>query len=151
MRIALALLVAAVAASPAGAAPRAGAATTFHLRATLTPNPAVIATGAGKDGHGLLTATVSIPKETITWRLTYAGMTGPVIATHIHVGQPEGQEQGVLIGLCEPCRPGAHATQPLGFGPSAVISMLRRNETYVNLHTKRWQYGELRGVLKLVK
>jgi CHRD domain-containing protein len=145
-------LLATLAAIPiAGAAPSRGADGTIKLRATLTAAPPVIANSKGAVGRGTFTATVSIPKQTITWKLAYKGLTGPVVAAHIHVGQPEGTEQGVLIELCKPCKAGAQRTQPLGFGPAAVIAMLRGNKTYVNVHTTRWLYGEVRGQLKVVR
>jgi hypothetical protein len=40
---------------------------------------------------------------TMTWQLTFSGLTGPANAAHIHIA-PRGQPGGVAVPLCGPCQ-----------------------------------------------
>lgn len=90
-------------------------------------------------GTGLLTATLS--GRTLDWRLTFARLTGPATAAHVHLGS-RGVAGGVAAPLCGPCVSGRRGTTRLSAKAAAA---LRRGETYVNVHTKKNPAGEIRG------
>jgi hypothetical protein len=138
-----------VAAATAAAAHGGADGTTVKLRATLKPSPPVLATGEGKDATGTFVATISKTKHTLTWRLTYAKLTGPATAAHLHYGSPA-VDGGVLVPLCEPCRSGVHGTQP-NLSSTTIKELQTKGRLYVNVHSRRWTYGEISGPLKVVK
>src|SRR5712691_3489909 len=41
------------------------------------------------DGHGQFTGTLSADGTSISWTLTWTGLTGPAQVAHIHFGQPQ--------------------------------------------------------------
>ena len=114
-------------------------------------------------GHADLGLTVT--DTTITFTLDYAGLTGPPLAAHIHVGQP-GVSGGVSVFFCggggkPPC-PASNSGTVTGtiaaadvVGPAAqgfvagdiapVIAALRAGFTYANMHTVKFPSGEIRG------
>src|SRR5436190_10785309 len=47
--------------------------------------------------------------KTLTWKLTFKGLTGPALAAHVHMG-PKGVSGPVVVPLCGPCTSGAHGT-----------------------------------------
>jgi hypothetical protein len=114
-------------------------------------------------GHAELALTVT--SSTISFTLTYADLTGPPGAAHIHVGQP-GVNGGVSVYFCggggkPPCPPSnsgtvtgsisaADVVGPVaqGFTPgdiAPVIAALRAGFTYANMHTAKFPGGEIRG------
>jgi hypothetical protein len=114
-------------------------------------------------GHASLALTVT--DTTIAFTLTYADLTGPPAAAHIHVGQP-GVNGGVSVFFCggggKPACPASNSgtvsgtiaaadvVGPVGQGFVAgdiapVIAALRAGFTYANMHTARFPGGEIRG------
>jgi hypothetical protein len=79
--------------------------------------------------------------KTLTWTVTYSGLTGDAVAAHIHGPAAPGANAGVEV--------------PLTVGPSpmtgsavltdAQISDLSSGKTYVNIHTAANKGGEIRG------
>src|SRR3989442_1263100 len=49
------------------------------------------------DGQGRFTGTLSADGASISWTLTWADLTGPAQAAHIHFGQP--QNTGSVVGF----------------------------------------------------
>jgi hypothetical protein len=80
----------------------------------------------------------------VTWRLTFAKLTGRAVAAHIHAARL-GRAGGVIAPLCGPCRSGQRGTASI---THAQLRALRRGRTYVNVHTARNPAGEIRGQLK---
>jgi hypothetical protein len=97
---------------------------------------------------GTFTATVSRSGSTgvITWRLTFAKLSGRAIAAHIHSGA-RGKPGPVIVPLCAPCRSGAHGRVTV---KASVLNALESGRTYVNVHTKKNPAGEIRGQLAAV-
>jgi CHRD domain len=94
--------------------------------------------------HGLFTATVVGNK--LKWKLTYAGLTGPAIAAHIHMGAM-GKAGNVVVPLCggkPACKSGLTGTAPL---TAQLKRWFRKHLLYVNVHTKKNPDGEIRGQL----
>jgi len=114
-------------------------------------------------GHADLALTVT--DTTIAFTLTYADLTGPPAAAHIHVGQI-GVNGGVSVFFCggggKPACPASNSGTVTGtiaaadvVGPTAqgftvgnitpVIAALKAGVTYANMHTPAFPGGEIRG------
>ena len=100
-------------------------------------------TGTMSGASGKFTASVS--GTTITWKLTFAHLTGAASAAHIHGGK-KGVSGAVLVPLCGPCKTGASGTAKL---TSAEINSMKTGATYVNVHTAKNPNGEIRGQVKM--
>jgi hypothetical protein len=103
------------------------------------PHPTHIMSGAS----GKFTATLN--GTTLKWKLTFAHLTGPASAAHIHAGK-KGVPGAVIVPLCGPCTSPASGTATVS---SSVISKLKAGTTYVNVHTAKNQNGEIRGQIRM--
>ena len=90
-------------------------------------------------GHGSFTATLTGRK--LKWKLTFAGLSGPATAAHIHIGAM-GKAGPVAVPLCGPCKSGAHGTTTI---TAAVLKKIDKHLAYVNVHTAKNPAGEIRG------
>jgi hypothetical protein len=79
----------------------------------------------------------------LKWRLTFAKLTGPATAAHIHLGR-KGTSGNVLIPLCAPCKSGVTGTATIS---AAVAKDFKKHLLYVNVHTTKNPAGEIRGQL----
>jgi hypothetical protein len=104
----------------------------------------------GKLGRARGTFTATITRSgtsgVITWRLTFAKLSGRAIAAHIHSGV-RGKAGPVIVPLCAPCRSGAHGRATVN---ASVLTALEAGRTYVNVHTPKNPVGEIRGQLGAV-
>ena len=140
---ALALAVALVAAVGASARTQA---TTIQIRTVMNaaqevPSP----TGAVSSAGGTFSATVtkSDTGASISWQMSFTGLTGDAIAAHIHTGAV-GTPGPVVLALCGPCSTPASGT---GTVPQAVVDAIQAGTAYVNVHTVTNKGGEIRGQL----
>jgi CHRD domain-containing protein len=130
----LASLVVTAAAAAGPAAER------YRVSATLTPGQEVPAQAVNaQSAHGTFTATLT--GTTLRWKLTFAKLTGPATAAHIHLGGM-GKTGAPAVHLCEPCTSGMTGTSTVSAG---LLRKMEKHGTYVNLHTARNQPGEIRG------
>ena len=107
--------------------------------ATLAASPGVTTTGSGA-----ATLSYDAATHTLTYNVTYAGLSGPAIAAHIH----------------GPADPGANAAPVILFGSAATpisgtatltdaqAGELAAGKYYVNIHTAANKGGEVRGQVK---
>ena len=114
-------------------------------------------------GHASLA--LDVTDTTITFTLTYADLSGPPAAAHIHVGQ-RNVNGGVSVFFCggggKPACPASTSGTVTGtidasgvVGPTAqgyavgdiapVIAAIRGGVTYANMHTAKFAGGEIRG------
>ncbi len=100
-----------------------------------------------EEKHALCTAAGflgSSATKTLTWTVTYSGLSGPVTAGHVHGPAAPGANAGVLVpfsgDLASPIKGSATLTD-------AQISDLEAGKLYVNLHTADNKPGEIRGQL----
>ena len=91
--------------------------------------------------HGLFKATLT--GTTLKWTLTFAKLTGPATAAHIHMAA-KGVSGNVVVPLCAPCASGAKGTVTL---TAAVLAAFKKHLLYVNVHTAKNPNGEIRGQL----
>ena len=102
---ALALAGALVATVGASARPQA---TNIQIRTVMNaaqevPSP----TGAVSDARGTFSATVTKSETgaSVSWQMSFNGLTANAIAAHIHTGAV-GSAGPVVLALCGPCKPG---------------------------------------------
>jgi CHRD domain-containing protein len=133
---------------PSTTAQGAGAAETYSFKTAMTTGLEVPKPKAPASAKGAFTAT-SVEqgsKVTITWKLTFAGLSGKAAAAHIHKGRP-GKAGPVALALCGPCRSGQTGKAAIS---KAIEEGLEKGQLYVNVHTARNPAGEIRGQVKLV-
>ena len=94
-----------------------------------------------QSAHGTFTGTLVGTK--LTWKLTFAKLTGPAAAAHIHAGAM-GKAGGVVVALCGPCTSGMTGTATVS---ASLLSTIKKHGTYVNVHTAKNPNGEIRGQL----
>jgi len=104
------------------------------------PNP--VTTSAKGSG------TFALEGNTLTFNVTYSGLTGSAILAHIHGPAAAGQFAGVLIDLA-PYNGAGFGTNGTLSG-KVVLSDLQRSyllegRLYVNIHTDQNKGGEIRG------
>ena len=91
---------------------------------------------------GTLQASLDKESGTLTWTVSYSGLTGPAKAAHFHGPAPAGQNAGVALGfsgaLDSPIQGSATLT------PAQVADLLA-GKWYVNIHTAANPGGEIRG------
>ena len=98
-------------------------------------------TGTGK---GTAMVSLDTTTKTLTWTVTYSGLSGPATAAHIHGPAAPGANAGVLVpftgDLASPIKGSATLTD-------AQISDLEAG-TWINVHTAANKSGEVRGQLE---
>jgi CHRD domain len=95
-------------------------------------------------GTGTATATLNTATRQLNWDVTYSGLTGPVMAAHIHGPAAPGKNAPIVIpftgNLASPIKGEKKLT-------IAQMKNLEAGEYYVNLHTAANKPGEIRGQL----
>lgn len=91
--------------------------------------------------HGLFKGTLTGHK--LKWKLTFAKLTGPAMAAHIHKAA-RGKSGNVVVPLCAPCKKGQTGTSMIS---AALITAFKKHLLYVNVHTAKNPNGEIRGQL----
>jgi hypothetical protein len=136
------------------AVPALAGSSSFEFKADLEPESAVPPNTS--DGEGEAGFSVSRSGRSIRYRIEAEDLTGRVRAAHIHLGR-EGQAGPVVITICaRTCslpRSGRLGRARFSRAPgarsfAAVVRALRAGRTYVNVHTKRYPGGELRGQIE---
>lgn len=124
-------------------------------------------------GTGRFTARVDAAAQTITYELSFSGLSTPVTQSHIHFGQ-KGVSGGIVIFLCtnlgngptgtQACPAGggtitgtiravdvSNPTEVQGIAPgefAEILKAIRGGVSYVNVHTTKFAGGEIRGQLE---
>ena len=94
-------------------------------------------------GKGTATASLDTATKTLTWSVTYSGLSGPATAAHIHGPAAPGANAGVLVPFNDPASPiKGSATLT-----DAQITDLEAGKWYINVHTAANKPGEIRGQL----
>lgn len=158
MRLPLALLVA-VAASAAFAQP---APKSDLSCAYFSPNPddregppinffadmSADEESAVTESPGKARADFTLDRKTLklTWKVTFEKLTSAPEGLHIHGPQTPGGEAGILIDLApKGVISGVEGEAELNDG---LLGYLVQDRMYVNLHTKKYPAGELRGQVR---
>ena len=99
-------------------------------------------------GTGTLTGNYDPATQTLTYSVSYAGLTGPATAAHFHAPAPTGKAAGVEIPikgeLGTPIKGEATLTEE-------QAKNLTDGMTYFNIHTAANKGGEIRGQVIVAK
>lgn len=112
------------------------AAEPMMMSATLAPPE-----GIESDGTGTGEFTFTPGDNTLDYTITYAGLTGPAGAAHIHGPAAEGESAGVVVPFADPASP-ITGTATL---TDEQVAELMDGMYYVNVHTAANGGGEIRG------
>ena len=93
--------------------------------------------------HGKGSFTGDVTHGKLKFTLKFSGLTGPASAAHIHMGSV-GKAGPVVVALCGPCTSPVRKTVPI---PAAAVKAIEKGAAYVNVHTKKYPNGEIRGQL----
>lgn len=125
-------------------------------------------------GTGHFSARIDRDAQSISYRLSFNGLSTPVTQTHIHVAQ-KSVNGGIVVFLCtnlgngpagtQACPAGggtitgtitaanvANPTEVQGIAPGEfdeLLKAIRGGVTYVNVHTTKFPGGEIRGQIKV--
>ncbi len=94
-------------------------------------------------GTGTVTATYDTASKKLSWKGSYANLSGPATAAHFHGPAEAGKNAGVAIPI-------SPATSPLEGSATltdAQAADLMAGKWYVNVHTAANKGGEIRGQL----
>jgi CHRD domain len=94
-----------------------------------------------QSAHGTFSGTLTGTK--LTWKLTFAKLTGGATAAHIHLGGM-GKAGNVIVPLCTPCKSPVTGTATIS---ASLLKTIKKHGTYVNVHTAKNPNGEIRGQL----
>jgi hypothetical protein len=115
---------------------------------------------------GTFEATIDDESQSISFTLTYSGLTAPITVSHIHLGNraqnggvsaficgggsqpacPTNSTEGTITGTIAP----VNVVGPSGQGIAAgewqeLVDAMRAGVTYVNVHDGTFPAGEIRG------
>ena len=103
---------------------------------------------------GSATVTISADDTTLTYKVSYSGLSGDLAAAHIHLGAA-GTNGGILLPFKVGPSPLSGTLTQADFMATGnvtafagAIDAIRSGGTYVNLHTAANPGGEIRGQLK---
>jgi len=143
MRTGLIGLAAAAALFAAGAA----SAATLHFATTLKgadETPPNTTTGTGH-----VSATLDTATKTLSYKVTYSGLTGPATMAHFHGPAGPGEKAPPVVAVPT----SALANPMVGSAPldDGQIADLEAGKWYFNIHTAANPGGEIRGQLPATK
>jgi Cu/Zn superoxide dismutase len=107
------------------------------------------------DGTGEATVTISDDGQSVSWDVSYSGLTGAPAAGHIHIAAATANGP-VMIPFATVTATGSTGTfnaadyaggDGLPADWAGVLAAIRAGNTYVNIHTAANPPGEIRGQL----
>ena len=97
-------------------------------------------------GSGTLDAKFDSATKTLSWTVTYSGLTGPATAAHFHGPAPVGKPASVMVplqgSLDSPVKGSAKLTDE-------QAKALTGGMMYFNVHTAAHKAGEIRGQMMM--
>jgi hypothetical protein len=96
----------------------------------------------GSTPSGMVTASLNTSTDVLKYSISYAGLSGPVLAAHFHGPAGVGKNAKVLVPIKGPYMSGMSGMAKV---TPAVAKDLMMGMTYVNLHTKMAPMGEARA------
>jgi hypothetical protein len=95
-------------------------------------------------GTGEADATLDTTTHELTYDVTFSGFSSDVTAAHIHGPAAAGKNAGVLVPLGNTPKSPIHGSAKL---TTEQEQQLAAGELYVNVHTKNYPGGAIRGQL----
>jgi hypothetical protein len=93
-------------------------------------------------------ANLSLVDDTLSFQISYQGLSGAATAAHFHGPAAAGGTAGVVVDLA-PFHRGAFSTQGVFVGSVALAPQVKRallnGDLYINVHTAANPGGEVRG------
>ncbi len=89
---------------------------------------------------GTADVTIDTDTKTVSWKLSYDGLTGDATAVHIHGPAAEGENAAPIVPM-DPMMDGS------GDITEEQIGTIQDGKAYVNVHTAQYPDGEIRGQL----
>ena len=80
--------------------------------------------------------------KTLTWKLTYSGLTGPATAAHFHGPAEVGKNAAVAVPITNA---GSSPVEGSAILTDAQVADMMAGRCYVNVHTAANPGGEIRG------
>jgi hypothetical protein len=120
------------------------AAKTITYKAHLTAKDEVPPNASTATGDG--TFVFNPATKELSWDVTFSGLSGPALASHIHGPGEPGKNADVLILFETPKAP-AGAIKGNTFLVTEQVNDLQAGKYYVNIHTAANKGGEIRGQL----
>jgi hypothetical protein len=114
----------------------------IHFAATLTGADEVPANSTA--GRGVASAELETMENTLTYRASYSGLTGPATMAHFHGPAAPGANAPPIITPASPVNPISGATVVT----QQQADDLMAGKWYFNVHTQANPGGEIRGQLK---
>ena len=106
-------------------------------------------------GTGSATVVISADRSTITYLVTYSGLSGAAVAAHIHTAAA-GANGPIILPFPSPASPISGSFTATDLTPAGgvttfaqAIAAIEGGTTYVNIHTAAHPGGEIRGQLGL--
>ena len=164
-------VLAALAAAPANAQKFEGTFSGFHELGALNAETGAILT----NGTGTIELALDKATQTLTYTMTYSGLTSAVLQSHIHFGRDH-NPGGIFAFLCTnlgngpagtPACPNSGGTVTGTITPASVLAVPGQNITagdfaalvrilmnkaaYANIHTNNFKAGEIRAEVRRVR
>lgn len=93
-------------------------------------------------GTGSFEARLNKDTSVLKWKVSYAGLTGPVTAAHLHGPAAPGSNAGPVVPFSGPLSSPFTGEATL---TAAQVADLMAGKWYANLHTAAHPGGEIRG------
>lgn len=102
---------------------------------------------AVSNGTGTAWAVLNVSGGSLTYRVTYANLDSTFTAAHFHLGAAGTNgpvEEGITSSFTGNTASGIWTNIP-----DSLISALMKGDIYINIHSKKYPGGEIRGQLKV--
>jgi hypothetical protein len=115
----------------------------LHFRARLAPSSETPV--SQRRAEGLAELTLDTESKVLSWKVSYSGLTGPLIAAHFKAPPEPGSSSGATVPMPPPLANPVVSSTRLN---DIQIGDLRAGLWSVNLLTARNPNGEIRGHLE---